>query len=224
LKRTKKTSQQGFVMAEVIFASLAMLVICAAMISYFSSQFGQASALVLRQQAIYAANAEAERLTALFDFTNFGSTGPQLTTGYTENPALPSSRYIYPSALNTWSISPGNSGHDVQTDPQSISGTPFSVLLISNITPALNRTYIAIDAASLTFARVSWTATPIVVPTCADGGDCLCGDPAGTGVGANCQKITLFLEYPYHVNNSNNLVADLKMRYVTLTTIVGRGK
>lgn len=212
-------NQRGFTLIEVMFASMALGVLVVGLAAFYRVQSVNAADLVLRQQAIYVLNAEAERITALYTYSNFGSTGPELTTGYTETAALPASRYIYPSDLSTWQ----SNGQNIMTSSAgSFSGKPFTVYFASGTLPALDRTYVWISEDRGIIGRLSWTASDIVVGSCSDGGDCLCNNYSGVG-GGYCQTVRIFLEYPYRLSGGN-VVPPAKPLTVSVATIVGRGE
>ena len=70
-------------------------------------------------------------------------------------------------------------------------------------------------------ARLSWKATSISPASCVVGGDgCGCLSYAGF-LSGSCQRIDLFLEYPYRLV-SGSPVAGSTLQTVILSTIVGR--
>jgi prepilin-type N-terminal cleavage/methylation domain-containing protein len=218
-RRQALKSQAGFTLLEVMFASLALAGLMAGLATYLRIESTNVRDLVLRQQASYVANAQMERISALYVYSNFGVTGPKLTSGYTEIAAFPSSRYIYPSNLSDWT----SSGPDIiSTGTGNFSGKEFNILYLAGASSALDRSYVWVDQSTGVVGRISWTATNIVTASCADGGDCLCSNYSGVG-GGYCQKLTLYLEYPYRISNGA-VAASGALQTVTLSTIVGRGE
>src|SRR6478672_3052377 len=90
--RSRRVRQAGFTLIEVMYGSIVLSVLIIGMMAFFKTEAQHTAKLVLRQEAMFVANAEAERITALYNYSNFGSVGPVLTTGYVENAALPAAR------------------------------------------------------------------------------------------------------------------------------------
>ena len=126
---------------------------------------------------------EMERITTLYDTTAFGSTGPVSTTGYTETPAFPSTRLIYPTSLSPIYI-PGGQDYTTTSTGTFTSGDNFEVLVNSNLLSSLNRSYVWIDKAQGVMGRISWTTSGISANPCVGLDGCNCLDPSRAALGA----------------------------------------
>ena len=180
-----------------------------------------ANGVVQRQKAIFVASSELERLTALYKFTSFGTGGPTVTTGYNGPASFPTSRLTYGSSLSLY-VSGGTDYTTTSvTTFQNGPGNPFLVWVGSSILPSLNRSYVWVDQAHKVLGRLSWVATNITPSQCTVGGDgCPCLNYLGL-LSGHCQRIDLYLEYPYRLV-SGAAVAGSTVESVTLSTVVGR--
>lgn len=215
----KKNRQRGFTLIEVMTASMILSIFIIGIGACWVTTDRRANDLVLRQKAIFLANAEMERLTTLYNTTSFGLLGPVTTTGYDGPAFLPSTRLIYPSALSGYT---GGGGSDFTTSSTAtFQSDAFEVYIDSQLVPALNRTYLWLDQAQGTMARVSWQTTSITPSACVVGGDgCGCLSYAGF-LSGSCQRLDLYLEYPYRMV-SGSPMAGATLQTVVLSTIVGR--
>lgn len=208
--------QRGFTLMEVMTASLILSALVAAVGSGWVVADRETAALITRQKAIFVANAEMERLTALYGTTGFASTGPVSTTGYSETATFPSTRLIYPTGLGSW-LSGSSDFTVTAVNDFTNTGSDFQVWVNSNLISSLNRAYVWVDYDHNVAGRISWT-TSSISPSCSDSDGCTCY--AGLLAG-NCYKLIFYLEYPYRIV-SGNPVADSNLQTVTLSTIVGR--
>ena len=211
--------QHGFSLIEVMTASMILSIFIVAIGACWVTADRRVNDLVLRQKAIFAANGEMERLTTLYDTTSFGLLGPVSTTGYDGPAYLPTSRLIYPNALGGYT----GGGADFTTTSTATfqSGDTFQVYIDSQLLPALSRSYLWVDQGQGVMARVSWKATNITPSARVVGGDgCGCLSYAGI-LSGSCQRIDLFLEYPYRLV-FGSAVAGSTLQTVILSTIVGR--
>jgi hypothetical protein len=145
--------------------------------------------------------------------------GPVSTTGYDGPAFLPANRLIYPSSLSGYSGGPAS--EFTTTSLTTFQSDPFAVYISSPLLPALNRSYLWLDQDRGVMARVSWKATSISPASCVVGGDG-CGCLSYTGLlSGTCQRIDLYLEYPYRLV-SGSPVAGSNLQTVILSTIVGR--
>jgi prepilin-type N-terminal cleavage/methylation domain-containing protein len=211
--------QRGFSLIEVMTAAMVLSIFIVAIGACWITTDRRVNDLVLRQKAIFVASAEMERLTVLYDTTAFGVLGPVATTAYDGPAYLPSSRQIYPNALSSYM----GGGADFTTTSVATfqSGDAFQVYINSQFVPALNRAYLWVDQTQGVMARVSWKTTNISPSACVVGGDgcgCLAYGAASSG---SCQKLNLYLEYPYRLV-SGSPVAGATLQTVVLSTIVGR--
>jgi prepilin-type N-terminal cleavage/methylation domain-containing protein len=211
--------QHGFSLIEVMTASMILSIFIVAIGACWITADRRVDDLVLRQKAIFAANGEMERLTTLYDTTSFGLLGPVSTTGYDGPAYLPANRMIYPNSLSGYSGGPASDF--TTTSTATFQGDPFAVYITSQLLPALNRSYLWVDQGEGVMARVSWKATSLSPASCVVGGDgCGCLSYLGL-LSGSCQRIDLFLEYPYRMV-AGAPVAGTTLQTVILSTIVGR--
>ena len=212
-------SQRGFTLMEVMTAALILSALVVSIASGWVVADRETSNLIIRQKAIFAADAEMERLTTLYGTTAFGALGPVSTTGYTETAAFPSTRLIYPTTLSPLYLT---STQDYTTTSANTfnTGSVFLVWINSNLLSSLNRAYVWVDQDHNVMGRISWTTSNISASPCTGLDTCSCLDPTGLLAG-NCQKLVLYLEYPYRLV-SGNPVAASPLQTITLSTIVGR--
>jgi prepilin-type N-terminal cleavage/methylation domain-containing protein len=212
-------SQRGFTLIEVMTASLILSALIVAVGSGWVVADRETSALITRQKAIFVANAEMERLTALYGGTSFGNSGPDTTVGYTETAAFPSTRLLYPTSLSSYLASGQNY---ITTSANTFkTGSAFLVWIDSSFFSFLDRGYVWIDQEHNIAGRISWTTSAISPSACTVGGDgCPCMNYSGLFSGT-CHKLTFYLEYPYRLV-SGNAVGDANLQTITLSTIVGR--
>ena len=211
--------QRGFTLMEVMTAALILSALVVSIGSGWVVADRETSNLIIRQKAIFAADAEMERLTTLYGTTAFGALGPVSTTGYTETAAFPSTRLIYPTTLSPLYLT---STQDYTTTSANTfnTGSVFLVWINSNLLSSLNRAYVWVDQDHNVMGRISWTTSNISASPCTGLDTCSCLDPTGLLAG-NCQKLVLYLEYPYRLV-SGNPVAATTLQTLTLSTIVGR--
>jgi prepilin-type N-terminal cleavage/methylation domain-containing protein len=214
-------NQRGFTMIEVMTAAMILSGMVIGIGSGWVVADREVTNLITKQKAIFMADAEMEQLTVLYGTTSFGSGGPQSTTGYTETAAFPSTRLIYPTTLDPTYIPAGQDFVVNTVSSFTNAGSDFQVWVQSNTPSSLNRAYMWIDYANNIVGRISWTTSNISPAACVVGGDgCPCLAPSGVG-SSSCQKLTFYMEYPYHMV-SGSPVAESNLRTITLSTIVGR--
>src|SRR5436190_22144616 len=106
LKAAPRSSQRGFSLIEVMFASMILSIFVLGIGGFWYQASSHTTELVLREKAILALSGELERVTALYVYTGFGAdltNGPVTTTGYTDGlSALPTTRLIYPSSVASY--------------------------------------------------------------------------------------------------------------------------
>jgi len=212
--------QGGFSLIEVLSASMILSIFITAIGACWISADRQINALVLRQKAVFVASSEMERVTTLYNTTSFAQSGPVTTTGYDGPAYLPATRLIYPTPLTPYSGGPAS---DFTTTASAgfQTGDAFQVYISNQLLPALNRAFVWIDQSQGVMARVSWTTTAITPAACVVGSDgCGCLAPSGV-FSAQCQRLDLYLEYPYRFV-AGVPVADGTLKTVTLSTLVGR--
>jgi prepilin-type N-terminal cleavage/methylation domain-containing protein len=211
--------QRGFTLMEVMTAALILSALVVSIGSGWVVADRETSNLIIRQKAIFVASAEMERLTTLYGTTSFGALGPVSTTGYTETPAFPSTRLIYPTTLSPLYLS-GPQDYTTTSANTFKTGSQFQVWINSNLLSSLNRAYLWVDHDHNVMGRISWTTSNISANPCTGLDTCSCLDPTGL-LPANCQKLVLYLEYPYRLV-SGSPVAASTLQTISLSTIVGR--
>jgi prepilin-type N-terminal cleavage/methylation domain-containing protein len=210
--------QRGFTMMEVMAAAIVLSVFIIGLGASWTVADRRANELVLRQKAVFAANAEMERLTALYNLTNYGYVGGQTTMAYESSLPFPTSRLIYGSG----GLSPYvSSSNDYTTTSAATfqSGSPFRVWVATGGLATTNRNYIWLDQARNVMARLSWTVAAITPAQCTVGGVCSC--LGFLGLPGVCQKLNLYIEYPFRLN-SGAATAEANLRTLSLSTLVGR--
>jgi prepilin-type N-terminal cleavage/methylation domain-containing protein len=207
-------SQRGFTLMEVMTASLILSALVVGVGSGWVVADRETTNLITRQKAIFAADAEMERLTALYGTTGFGGI---TTTGYNETAAFPSTRLVYPA--NLWPYMTGSDDYTTNSASSFSTGPSFQVLIDNNLFSSLNRAYVWVDQDHNVMGRISWT-TSSIAPNCSDSDGCLCYGGL-LGLGTNCSKLVFYMEYPYRLM-SGKIVPDPNLQTLTLTTIVGR--
>jgi prepilin-type N-terminal cleavage/methylation domain-containing protein len=216
---TDRGPQAGFTLIEVMTASVILAIFILGLGTSWVVADRRVDKLVNRQKAIFIANGEMERVTALYNLTTFGLAGAVTTTSYDGPAYLPSTRLIYPSALSTYV----GSGNDYTTTSSTTfqSGSEFQVWINAPGTISANRSYVWISRSENVMARLSWVVTNISPAQCVVGSDgCGCLNYLGF-LGGNCQRLDLFLEYPYRLTGGAP-VASGTLQTVILSSIVGR--
>src|SRR6201996_2615579 len=150
---TRRQSQGGFTLIEVMTASIILAIFIVGLGTSWVVADRRVDKLVTRQKAIFIANAEMERLTALYNQTSFGVAGAVVTTAYDGPAYLPSTRLIYPSPLTPYVAGPGN---DYTTTSATTfqTGSEFQVWVTSQLLPSANRSYIWISRSENVMARL----------------------------------------------------------------------
>ena len=218
--RPRTSRQRGFTLIEVMSAAVVLSIFMMGIGAFWLTADRRANYLVLRQKAIFVASGEMARLTALYNRTSFGWIGPVTTTGYETTNGLPASRLTYPTSLNFYM----SAGNDYTTTSSATfqSGSNFQVWINQGALSAQNRAYVWLDKPHNVMGRLSWSATNITPSSCAGVDGCYCVNPLGLAFGsARCQKIDLYLEFPYRLN-SGSPAAVTPLQSVSLSSIVGR--
>jgi len=218
----KAGAQSGFTMMEVMAAAMVLSIFIIGLGTSWVVADRRANDLIQRQKAVFVANAEMERLTALYNNTAYGTLGGALTIGYENSVPFPASRLTYSSA----GLSPYmTSGNDYTTTSsatfQSGTGAPFLVWVATGGLGTANRNYVWLDQGQNVMARLSWVLTAVTPAQCVVGSDgCPCLGFGGSLAGS-CQKLDLFLEYPFRLV-SGAATTPSNIRTVSLSTIIGR--
>jgi prepilin-type N-terminal cleavage/methylation domain-containing protein len=212
-------SQGGFTLIEVMTASVILAIFILGLGTAWVVADRRVDKLVNREKAIFVANAELERLTALYGNTSFGSGGAVTTTAYDGPVYLPATRLIYPSALSLYVGGPND--YTTTSAATFQSGSEFQVWINSQLFSSANRSFVWINRSENVMARLSWVVTSISPAQCVVGSyTCGCLNYSGALTGV-CQRLDLFLEYPYRLT-AGVPVANSNLQTVTLSTIVGR--
>lgn len=216
----RRPSQAGFTLIEVMTASVILAIFILGLGTSWFVADRRVDKLVNREKAIFVANGELERITALYNLTSFGAAGAVTTTAYDGPAYLPATRLIYPTPLTPYVVGPGN---DYTTTSATTfqTGSEFQVWIVSQLLPAANRSFVWINRSENVMGRLSWVVTNISPAACVVGGDgCGCLNYLGLLTGV-CQRLDLFLEYPYRLTGGAPVAAN-NLQTVTLSTIVGR--
>jgi prepilin-type N-terminal cleavage/methylation domain-containing protein len=223
--RRIRAGQRGYTLMEVMIASVILSVFVLGMSGFWYSAVGRAYDLVLRQKAVFVLNAEMERISALYVYTNFAdcgtfcSSGPVTTNGYDGLASIPSTRFVYPSDVSDYT----NSGDYVTTNANTFQSSEFQVYLDSSFFSSNNRTYVWIDKSRNIVGRLSWTTSDVTAGSCGYN-DCSCQKfDNSTSNGQRCQMLSVYLEYPYKFSTTGTVTAPASMQTLSLKTIVGRG-
>jgi prepilin-type N-terminal cleavage/methylation domain-containing protein len=212
-------AQRGFTFIEVMTASIVLAIFILGLGTSWIVADRRVDKLGNRQKAIFVANGEMARLTALYNRTTFGAAGAVTTTAYDGPAYLPATRLIYPTALSAYV---GGPNEYITTSAATFqSGSEFQVWINSQVAPSANRSFVWINHSENVMARMSWVVTNITPVQCKVGSDtcgCLNFNGALTGV---CQRLDLYLEYPYRLT-AGAPVAGSPLQTVTLSSIVGR--
>jgi prepilin-type N-terminal cleavage/methylation domain-containing protein len=216
---TRHRSQGGFTLIEVMTASVILAIFILGLGTSWVVADRRVDKLVNREKAIFVANAEMERLTALYGNTTFGSAGAVTTTAYDGPAYLPATRLIYPSALSLYVGGPND--YTTTSAATFQTGSEFQVWINSQLFPSANRSFVWINRSENVMARLSWAVTNVTPAQCVVGSDsCGCLNYLGILSGV-CQRLDLFLEYPYRLT-AGAAVANSNLQTVTLSSIVGR--
>jgi prepilin-type N-terminal cleavage/methylation domain-containing protein len=212
--------QRGFSLMEVMAAAMVLSVFILGIGACWIVADRAVNAAVVREKAMFVANAEMHRVTALYVGTSFGVSGPVVTTGYSLPSGAPSTRLIYPTSLSSY-ISGGSNNYIATSSASFLSGAEEQVWVDAQFLPAQNRSYVWIDRNRNLLGRVSWATSNIIPSACVSGGGtCWCVGFSGGGA-AQCRKLDLYLEYPYRLSGGS-AVADPSVQTVSISTIVGR--
>jgi type II secretory pathway pseudopilin PulG len=211
--------QRGFTMIDVMASAMILSVFIIGLGSAWLIADRRANELVLRQKAIFAANSEMERLTALYNLTDYGNLGGSATVAYESSLPFPTTRLVYGSG----GLSPYVDGPKDYTTTSSATfktGSPFLVWVAAGGLGTTNRNYVWLDQSHNVMARLSWTISAVTPAQCTVGVVCSCLGFLGLLPGS-CQKLNLYIEYPYRLN-SGGATADGNIQTVSLSTVVGR--
>ena len=160
-----------------------------------------------------------ERLTAIYNKTDFGNGGPEATVGYEPIYSIPTARSIYKEDMGAYGLATiiTSSATTFET------GSEFLIYYSSGAANPDDRNYIWIDRMRGVVGRVSWNETDIIVdPTCDAAGTCNCSGWNGdTNQVRNCLLLDFYLEYPFR-KVGENITAPDDFQTVTLSSIVGR--
>lgn len=211
-------NQRGFSLMEVMTASLILSALIVGVGSGWVVADRETTNLITRQKAIFVADAEMERLTALYNTTGFSGGAAVSTTGYNETATFPSTRLIYPDSM--WPYMTGSNDYTTTSVNSFKAKSSFLVLINNNLLSSMNRAYVWVDQDHNVMGRISWTISNIS-PSCSDSDSCLCYGGLLGLLGTNCVKLVFYMEYPYRLV-SGNAVADSHLQTLTLTTIVGQ--
>lgn len=223
--------QRGFTLIEVLVALVLTSILVLGLSGLWANVGHQFLFLTLKQKAVFVLNGEMERLSALYRFTNFGGEQVSYTVAQPDYCSVaPNDRFIYPNAGGPPVVDDIVTTSDIDFDCGE-NACAGRVLYFNGTLPADDRNYAWIDQDRDVTAELSWCLQPprgvaaAGYGSCSDGG--AAGDdsvtPAVIGGEADCQELTVFLEFPFRYNDVANPAADAgKTETLTLVTIVGR--
>jgi prepilin-type N-terminal cleavage/methylation domain-containing protein len=214
----RRARQRGYSLFEVMAASIVLSVFILGVGSLYTRASVTVGDVVTRQKAMFVLNAEMERLTTLYFYTNFGVAGPGATDTYE---SAPLARLIYPASVAAYV--PGAGNDFMAANAAAFAANDFLVWRVAGGTANLDRTYVWIDRTRNVMGRLSWATTDIVTPSCF-GDDCECFGYSGTAFSESwCKILTLYIEYPYYfVAATGTVITPSRVNTMTLKTIVGR--
>ena len=212
-------AQRGFTLIDVMAAAMVLSIFIVGLGTSWAVADRRAGDLVLRQKAVFVANAEMERLTALYNLTNYGNVGGTSTVSYESSQPFPTTRLTYGSGGLSPYV-PSAKDYTTTSAATFSSGSPFLVWVATGGLGSTNRNYVWLDQARNLMARLSWTVSTITPAQCTVGVTCSCLGFLGLLPGS-CQKLNLYIEYPYRLV-SGAASAEGSLRSVSLSTVVGR--
>jgi prepilin-type N-terminal cleavage/methylation domain-containing protein len=218
-KHARRSNQTGFTFLEVMAASTILSIFVIAFGSSWVVADRGTEDLIVRQKAIFVANAEMERLTAIYNKTTLGSNAPPTTDGYEPVYSIPTTRRIYKEDMSSYGLA------SIITSSATTfeTGSEFLIYYSNGAAGPDDRNYIWIDRMRGVVGRISWNTTAIVVePVCDAAGTCNCSGWNGdTNQVLNCLLLDFYLEYPFR-KVGENITAPDDFQTVTLSSIVGR--
>ena len=213
--------QRGFTLIEVMTASMILSALIIAIGSGWVVADRETSGLITRQKAIFMADAEMERLTTLYGTTSFR----KFRAGQHHRLYRDRCLSLHPADLShqpvVLSVRQRRTTPSMRSATFTNAGSDFQVWINSNFISSLNRAYVWVDYDHNVVGRISWTTSNITPSPCTGADGCGCMILFGTFLAGTCQKLVLYLEYPYRMV-SGNPVADSNLQTLTLSTIVGR--
>jgi type II secretory pathway pseudopilin PulG len=212
-------NQRGFTLIDVMAAAMVLSIFVAGLGASWAVADRRANYLVLRQKAVFAANAEMERLTALYNLTDYGNVGGTTTVGYDASLPFPTTRLVYGSGGLSPYV-PASKDYTTTSSATFQSGSPFLIWVAASGLGSATRNYLWLDQAHNVMARLSWTVSAITPAQCTVGVVCQCLGFLGV-LPASCQKLDLYIEYPYRLV-SGAATVEGSVRSVSLSTVVGR--
>ncbi|MBT6312782.1 MAG: hypothetical protein HOJ21_06210 [Alphaproteobacteria bacterium] len=250
MRSTRKPSalQRGFTLIEAMTAGLVLSIITIGLMSAWSVAGANVNDLVIREKAIWTLNGHMERISALYQFTDFGAFGVATSTAYDYPAAYNDTRMIFGTFADSAMAPPGTlpllkpfagEANGLVESPNAFEAKEgYPVVLFDSQLSSVRRNYVWIDRPKNIVGRLSWELTDIVVALCDSdnqpGGNqnCRClnfahnaADPApGKDSGVFCKEIQLALEFPLRWNEADNTVKAMPQptEILTLRTIVGR--
>lgn len=237
----KPGSQAGFTLIEAMTAGVVLSILTLGLMGVWSSAGASVNSIVTREKAIWTLNAQMERLVALYQFTEFGATGPEATSGYGYSASYADDRMIFgpntdasmapPGTLPVVKLIVGAANGFLKTTATAFETEEGHNVFYDTGLLSAHRNYVWIDRDRDLIGRLSWEETDIVVDSCDSdnqpdsGADpCLCWNFNATSSGTRCREIALALEYPLRWRRSDNAIVDFSeaKEILTLRTIVGR--
>lgn len=237
----RKASQRGFTLIEAMAAGVVLSIITAGLMSTWTIAGTSVNDLVVREKAIWALNAQMERLVALYQFTEFGSTGIETSSGYGYSAGFSDERAIFggntdrsmapPGTFDDFKLFVGQANSILELPNVFFDADGFPIAYFSSQLASERRNYVWVDRDRQIVGRLSWEEKKMAVFECdksnQPGGSkaCLCLGYADDATGgAFCREIALALEFPFRWDSTNNTVVPMPKttEVISLRTIVGR--
>lgn len=182
--------------------------------------------LLIRQKAVFVLHGEMERLTSMARRSEFfhsglhyGSFFPNLAYKTFALPIFSWERYMYENTVDPFT---GGGNNDFVTeDVNKFDHENDHYVLFDENGFTTDRNYVWIDRDRNIAGMISFWVQGVSVDDC-EFSDCECVDFEGTSNGDLCAMTELLLDYPYSLNDSDEMEQSGPLKTLTLRTIIGR--
>ena len=223
--------QRGLTLIEILVTLILLSILVLGLTGLWSNVSGHFLSLTVRQKAIFVLSGEMERLSALYRFTNFTADAANSSNAGSppsQQYGAPTTRKIYPVTSANAPVVDSIVTQNAATFDCGINDCAARIFHDANSpNPNDDRVYVWLDQAKKITGRLSWVvANPAGVANfnlCSDGVST--GDGITPGGTADCQELTVYLEYPYRFIDGTTPDAATgfgKANELSLKTIVGR--
>lgn len=215
----------GFALVEVMVGMVLSAIFVAGLTGLWTLASAQTRELTLQQKTVFVLGGEMERLSALYNRTNFEkATEPGLLTsgicGGLLDPLFGKPSCTYPSSVSAYMG--GSADNFVTNNATTFRGSDFLVYYVGSFESDI-RNFVWIERSRGLMAMLYWASADISPGAkCALSGTCRCAD-YGNGPGNDpCKIITLVLQYPFRLETSGTITRLPNTKSLSLITIVGR--